>query len=121
MTEVTKDRLDRLPAWARDHIRHVEQERDEARTACDKALGLTDPEKSVALLDPYDEKAIGLGKRPWIGWKINPDPTNPMHCSLTALMRTDSKGRRYLDVNGDGAMHVLPSASNAVKIYVEDR
>jgi hypothetical protein len=52
----------RLPLWAQELIRSLRRERDEAETAADDARLATKPDESSAVLHPYSDIPIGLGR-----------------------------------------------------------
>lgn len=79
MTEINEqlqgllaERVEKLPAWARDYIRGLERDVERAHRERDEARLLTAPDLSPAVLYPYSDIPVGLGVNPRVRFKVGP-------------------------------------------------
>lgn len=89
----------RLPAWARELLAAYRREAERAVRANEEARLATAPEESDAVLAPYSEPPIGLGRNALVRFLLSPEEEDPTDYVDVRVVRE----RRYRHAPGDAA------------------
>lgn len=104
-------REDRLPRWAQDLLAKLRQQRDDAETAADEARLATDAAHSDAVLHPYSDIPVGLGRKARVRFLLGPSG------GWVDVQADPENGR--LIVSGSGVLAVRPWVTNEIHIEAE--
>lgn len=111
---MTPEQEARLPAFARRAIEDLRRELERARAAAEEARLTTDPAESLVQLDRFGEGPIGLGREA-ITFRLGVDAD----WSQAFVVRPErsARGARGIEVSYQGgALCVVPSASNSIRV-----
>lgn len=114
MSTPTPEQVARLPRWARAHIERLQHEAATARAERDEARLATDPAHSSALLDPYADIPVGLGKNARVRFVLGPD--DGREWLDVHVVRDYATGRRAVEVLGGESVSVRPQSGNVVVV-----
>lgn len=105
------DRINKLPAWAREHISVLERDKEGLKA---KLIALTnehDPESDAPTVGDYMSALRGRA----LPTRIVEYPQ--IRCRVQ--LEKDREGEWVLNISGDKQAVVLPGASNALRIRFE--
>lgn len=106
--------ITKLPLWAQNKIQVLQNRLDSANAKL--AAG---PEDSNAFANPYSDAPQPLGKDPNIVFQI-PNPRSP-DAHPWQFRVTLEDDQLYVNASGSGEMVVLPRASNAFYVRMQER
>ncbi|ASZ74369.1 hypothetical protein SEA_KINGBOB_55 [Arthrobacter phage KingBob] len=108
-------RIEKLPRWARDKLRWLQQDLDEARTERDKLRSkqLGEPESPVYINNYREGVDTMLPKYGTVVFRVGPHERDVIRARIN-----HNTGR--LDLNGERQLMVLPVASNAAEVTLGD-
>ena len=111
------DREGRLPKWAQTHIDRLRRQVANAQATATAAQLATAPAESHAILNPYADAPIGLGKHPLVHFTV---PYGKNDRGYIGVRRAEGELSKALPegilVSGYGGLIVKPSSGNAIYV-----
>ena len=118
MVTFTQQQFERLPKWAQNHILTQEMQLRDLRSHVEElSEGPADSDTFVEHYTVHPERPLGVS--PTIKFKLGEDHWD---CVNIATREERRGGRKFLSVMVTGRMaYIMPQASNAFNVYLEDR
>jgi hypothetical protein len=113
-----QDRETRLPVWAQDVLADLRRKLADAEAARDAALLATDPAGSDAVLNPYADLPIGLGRETLVRFPLDRDDWLDVRRAGKSM---HEPWPHRLQVMGSHPLIIRSSSSNVITVAVEDR
>jgi hypothetical protein len=113
----TTDRIAKLPAWAREHIRILEMRLAETRAAL-RSERTRGPEDTDTTADPWDDHPTLL--RPGARVRYQLRPGSGLRAGYLDCRITEHSGRRVLEIHSTESLMLLPMSTNLAHAILDE-
>jgi hypothetical protein len=108
-----------LPKWAQTMLGDLRRHALDSQRAADAARLATDPKGSGAILDPYSDIPIGLGRNPKITFVFSRDGQGEPNDTIDVRLSSDRPGA--IELMGSAGLSIRPQVTNMIHVWPDPR